>query len=96
MAMGYRFAVKDFKIKPGEGAGVLVANTGVAPIYRDADVAVDGVRGSYNLRHLMPGQEAWVAIENPSVTASSSLAIECDHLVPGQKIGYDADVKAEE
>ena len=93
MAMGYRFAVKDFKIKPGEGAGVLIANTGVAPIYRDAYVAVGGVRGEYNLRHLMPGKEAWVAIKNPSVTASSSPSIECAHLVSGQRISYDADVK---
>ena len=32
MAMGYRFAVKDFLVKSGEGAGVLVENTGVAPV----------------------------------------------------------------
>lgn len=93
MAMGYHFAIRDFKIKPGEGAGVLIANTGVAPIYRDAYVAVGGVRGEYNLRQLLPGKEAWVAINNPSVTASSSPTIECDHLVPGQRIQYDADVK---
>ena len=93
MAMGYHFAIKDFRIKPGEGAGVLIENTGVAPIYRDAYVAVGGVRGAYNLRHLMPGNEAWVEIRNPSVSASSSPTIECDHLVSGQKITYDADVK---
>ena len=96
MVMGYHFVVKDFRIKPGEGAGVLVENTGVAPVYRDAYVAVDGVRSSYNLRYLMPGKQAWMAIENPSVTVSSSLSIECDHLVPGQRIDYDADVTAEE
>ena len=92
MAMGYRFVIKDFLVKQGKGASVLIENAGVAPIYRDAYVAVDGERGSYNLRELMPGCEEWIQIENPSVTASPSLSIECDHLVTGQRIGYEADI----
>ena len=92
MAMGYRFEIRDFRIKEGEGAAVLVANVGVAPIYRDAFVAVEGVRGSYNLRSLMPGDEAWVVIPCRATSASRP-ALVSDHLVSGQEIQYQADIK---
>ena len=93
MAMGYRFCVKDFLVKDGEGAAVHIENTGVAPIYRDAFVAVGGIRGAYNLRKLMPGESYWISIKDASISASSPLTIECDHLVTGQKIGYDAGIE---
>lgn len=92
MSMGYRFEIRDFRIKEGEGAAVLVANVGVAPIYRDAFVAVEGVRGSFNLRRLMPGDEAWVVIPCRATSASRP-AVVSDHLVPGQEIQYQADIK---
>ena len=92
MSMGYRFTIKDYLVKDGEGAAVLIANTGVAPIYRDAFVAVAGVRGTYNLRDLMPGEDVWIEIKDASITASSLPAIECDHLVKGQQIEFEADV----
>ena len=90
MSMGYRFEIRDFKIKDGKGAAVLIANVGVAPIYRDAYLAVEGVRGSYNLRELMPGGQAWVSIPC-SASETSVPSIECDHLVSGQSIQYQAD-----
>lgn len=90
MSMGYRFCIRDFLVKEGEGAAVLIANEGVAPIYRDAFVEVDGVRGDYNLRGLMPGEEKWVTISASSAGRSSVPKIACDHLVRGQKIEYDA------
>ena len=92
MAMGYRFKVTDFLVKPGVGAGVQIENVGVAPIYRDAYVAVDGVRGPYNLRHLMPGGSVWIAVSDSKITSASKISIECDHLVAGQKIGFEASV----
>ena len=95
MAMGYRFKVTDFLVKEGTGAAVQIENSGVAPIYRDAFVAVDGIKGSYNLRNLMPGESVWVDILDKSIKSSSQLSIVCDHLVSGQKIEFDADVKAE-
>lgn len=91
MSMGYRFEVRDFQVKEGEGASVLIANVGVAPIYRDAFVKVEGVRGDLNLRTLMPGEEAWVTIPCKA-TKSSRPAIDCDHLVAGQEIQYQANV----
>lgn len=92
MSMGYRFEIQDFCVNPGKSASVLIENVGVAPIYRDAFVAVDGVRGSFNLRHLMPGESTWIQIKCPATKASKP-SIECDHLVKGQKIEYQASVK---
>ena len=92
MAMGYRFEIRDFRIREGESASVLIANTGVAPIYRDAFVEVAGVKGDFNLRTLMPGDEAWVRIPCKA-TPSDRPSIACDHLVPGQVIQYQADVR---
>lgn len=93
-AMGYRFKIKDYRIKSKKGAAILIANAGVAPIYRDAWVAVDGIRGGYNLRNLMPGEEVWIIIEDSKISSSVKPTIECDHLVPKQKgIEYDASVK---
>lgn len=89
MAMGYRFEVRDFRVKAGTGASVTVANTGVAPIYHAAFPAVDGVRSSFDLRSLMPGEEQTVLIPLPSASASSVLTIECDRLLPGVTIPYD-------
>ena len=92
MSMGYRFEVRDFQVKEGERASVLIANVGVAPIYRDAFVEVEGVRGDLNLRTLMPDEEAWVTIPCKATTASRPV-IACDHLVTGQEIQYQADIQ---
>ena len=94
MSMGYRFEVKDFRVKDGE-ALVCIANVGVAPIYRHAYVAVNGVRGDYSLRYLMPGERTWVRITDSGISASScTVSIECDHLVPKQKgIEFQANIE---
>ena len=92
MSMGYRFEIRDFQVKEGEGAAVRIANVGVAPIYRDAYVEVEGVRGDLNLGTLMPGDEAWVTIPCKATTASRP-SIACDHLVSGQEIQYQADIQ---
>jgi hypothetical protein len=92
MSMGYRFEIRDFQVKEGELAAVRIANVGVAPIYRDAFVEVDGVRGDLNLRTLMPGDEAWVTVACKA-SKTSRPAIACDHLVSGQEIQYQADIK---
>ena len=93
MSMGYRFEVRNFSVKAGTGASVRIANTGVAPIYRDAFLAVDGVRSGHSLRTLMPGTETTILIDNPSVTTASKLTIECDALLPGKTLPFDAPGK---
>ena len=92
MSMGYRFEIKDFCVNPGKSASVFIENVGVAPIYRDAYVAVEGVKGSFNLRNLMPGKSTWIQIKC-NATSASRPTIECAHLVKGQKIEYQASVK---
>ena len=84
------FFLRDFLLLPDQSVKILIANVGVAPIYRDAYVAVGGVRGSYNLRELMPGSQTWVSIPC-TATETSVPSIECDHLVSGQSIQYQAD-----
>ena len=92
MSMGYKFEIRDFRVK-GDEAAVLISNIGVAPIYRDAYVAVGGVKGEFSLRNLMPGQEQWIHVKGEGVSDQTVPSIECDHLVKGQKIEYKADVK---
>lgn len=92
MSMGYRFEIREFRVKEGEGALVRIANVGVAPIYRDTYVQVEGVRSRENLRDLMPGEEMCILI--PCRTSAASIpSIACDHLVTGQQIEYEAHVK---
>ncbi len=87
MANGYRFAITPFEAS-GMQSLVRVENEGIAPIYYDAFVAVDGVRSDESLRGLGPGQSLELLIgaggEDPGLT------IECDRLVPGQRILFDA------
>ncbi|MBP5382673.1 MAG: DUF4832 domain-containing protein [Bacteroidales bacterium] len=92
-SMGYSFRIKDFRVLQGKGAAVEIENSGVAPIYHDAYVEVDGVRGSYNLKALLPGESVWVEIPNRSVSASPQLSIACERLVDGQKIMFEADIR---
>ena len=92
MSMGYKYEILDYRIKDNKAA-VLIKNIGVAPIYRDAYVAIGSHTGSYSLAGLMPGKTAWVLIEGEGVNAAEKPRIVCDHLVSGQKIEYKADVK---
>lgn len=90
MSMGYKYTILDYRTK-GDSAVVQIKNTGVAPIYRDAYVAVGGVRGEENLRDLMPGESLWIEIDG-GYSAGAVPTIECDHLVEGQTIEYAANV----
>lgn len=92
MSMGYKFEIKDYRVK-GNEAVVLIANIGVAPIYRDAYVSVAGVNGEYSLKALMPGEEVWISFKGSGISADAKPEIVCEHLVSGQKIEYRANVE---
>ena len=85
MASGYQFKIVSFKTKT-DSSVVVVTNSGVAPFYYDAYIAVNGIRSPKSLKLLAPGEslECGVAAgsDNPLLT------IESDRLVPGQSIGY--------
>jgi hypothetical protein len=89
MACGYRFRVKGFDASNSRSI-VTFTNTGIAPIYFDAYPAVNGVRAAESLKGLLPGQDRAFSIAAGG--DAPALTIECDRLVPGQSIEYDADL----
>ena len=90
LACGYKFRITSFYAS-SDRSRVTVSNTGLAPIYRDAFIAVNGIRATTSLKLLAPGKSA--TFEIPGGGDSPVLTIESDHLVPGQSIGFDADLK---
>jgi hypothetical protein len=88
LSLGYRFRVKEYR-SAGKTSILTMTNTGIAPIYHDAFVAVAGRRSKTSLIGLCPGETrpCMVAAAGPAVT------IESDRLVPGQTIEFDADLK---
>ena len=85
MASGYKFKIVSFKTK-SDSSVVVVKNSGVAPIYYDAYISVNGVRSLQSLKLLAPNELVECSIStggnNPLLT------IESDRLVSGQTIGY--------
>lgn len=77
--MGYRFKINSFLSKEGESI-VEIESVGVAPIYYDAYVAVNGVRAIESLKLLLPGQKLTCNIaaggENPTLTIKSDRILE--------------------
>ncbi len=90
LACGYRFRITTFEAG-ASASRVTVENTGVAPIYHDAYVAVNGVRAPESLKLLAPGQRRQFTVASGG--AAPVLTIEADRLVPGQTIGFDADLR---
>lgn len=70
---------------------VTLTNSGVAPIYYDAFVAVNSVRADASLKYLQPGETRQFTVASGGV--EPKLTIECDRLVKGQQITFDADQK---
>jgi hypothetical protein len=68
-----------------------VSNKGVAPIYYDTFVAVNGIRAKESLKGLLPGESNRYDVASGG--ANAKLEIECDRLVHGQRIGFDANLK---
>lgn len=89
LACGYRFAITEFR-GDGKSFRVTVANAGIAPIYHDAFVAINGARAKESLKGLLPGEHR--SFDIPARGQTPVLTIESDRLVPGQQIEYDADL----
>jgi hypothetical protein len=90
MRCGYRFKVTEFAVSP-DACRVTIENSGIAPIYYDAFPAVNGIRSSTSLKGLLPGETKEFMI--PSGGGSPVLTIECDRLVRGQRIDFDANLR---
>lgn len=89
MACGYRFRVKKFEAS-ADAARVEIENRGIAPIYYDAHPAIGGVRSKESLKGMLPGEKR--TFEIAAGGTDPALTIECDRLVKGQRIGFDADL----
>jgi hypothetical protein len=89
MACGYKFKVCDFKTSKNKSV-VSVTNTGVAPIYYDAYITINGIRSLESLKFLQPGDTLQYQVQSGG--KSPALTIESDRLVPGQKIEYEANL----
>jgi len=84
-ACGYRFRITDYRSGPGRSA-LTVTNVGIAAIYTDAFVAVAGRRSPASLKGLCPGESRTCEV----AAEGEGVAIECDRLVPGQRIEFEA------
>lgn len=89
MANGYKFRIIDFRATQSQSR-VTVANTGIAPIYYDAYVTVNGVRAQMSLKGLLPSQNQEFLVASGG--NDPVLTIECDRLVQGQAIQFEADL----
>ncbi len=89
LACGYKFRVTAFEASD-TAAHVTVTNAGVAPIYYDAFVAVNGVRAKDSLKGLLPGEQRRITVAAGG--ADPKVTIECDRLVPGQHIEFEAEL----
>jgi len=87
LALGYRFAITRLASAPGRSE-LTLTNRGIAPLYCDAFPAVNGIRSTTTLKGLLPG--ATLAIVIPAGGPDPRVTIECDRLVPGQRIEFDA------
>ena len=86
---GYRFKVNRF-VASATVSELDIENTGIAPIYFDAYPAIGRVRSETSLKGLLPGESRQFRCAKGG--RMPVLTIECDRLVPGQKIEYLADL----
>ena len=92
MATGYHFVVKQCQTD-GTTTRLLVANEGIAPLYRDAWFAIGDIRSSSTLRGLLPGDECWIEIPTVPNGDGSDIQITSDCILPQQSIEFDADIR---
>ena len=85
MASGYRFKIESLKTATDTSVFEIL-NYGVAPIYYDAYLAVDGVRSPESLKLLAPGETKIFSVS--AGAEGAVISIECDKLVEGQEIQF--------
>jgi hypothetical protein len=90
MVCGYKFKITAFEAN-SSNSRVTVKNIGVAPIYYDTYVTVNSIRAAETLKYLQAGEIRKFTIQSGG--ANPKLTIECYHLVPGQRIEFEADLK---
>ncbi len=96
-ALGYRFRVTEALLDPPL-LKLRVENVGIAPIYRDAYFEYSGKRSAQSLRSLLPGSSLDTEIHIPADKEwdPTALRIQCEHLVAGQEIQFEAALQVRE
>lgn len=93
IASGYQFDIVGlFVSDTRDEVRVVVENTGIAPIYYDAFVAINGIRADDSLRTLYPGEReeysVLINVENTGI----DLTIESDDILDTQQIDFNANL----
>lgn len=96
MATGYHFVVTNCETD-GFQTKVIVKNTGVAPLYRDAYFAIGSVRSEETLKGLLPGESLELVIPtsveiDSNGDAITKPAITSDYILDTQVIEYDCNI----
>jgi len=97
-AMGYSLRLESLEKQTNEVRATFV-NQGVAPVYFEAYLTVDGVRSKESLKNLQPGKSRMLQLTLASEVASkisdnqSPISITSDRLLPGVTIPFAADIK---
>jgi len=89
MNIGYKFKIKSFKAS-SDYSIIRVENYGIAPLYYDAYITVNGIRANESLKLLLPDETKEYRVNSGG--SSPVLTIECDRLVEGQTIQFSADL----
>jgi hypothetical protein len=85
LATGYKFKIVSLRTA-ADTSVFEILNYGVAPIYYDAYIAVNGTRSPQSLKLLAPGQTQTYGVS--AGAEGAEITIECDKLVEGQKIQF--------
>ena len=92
---GYKFEITGYAVNK-ISAAVRVKNIGIAPLYHNAYVTVNGVRSDKSLKGLLPGEEATFTVAGLTIDDSETpkLTITGDKLLKDATIPYKANLSA--
>jgi hypothetical protein len=92
---GYKFEITGYAVNK-VSAAVRVKNIGIAPLYHNAYVTVNGVRSDKSLKGLLPGEEATFTVAGLTIDDSETpkLTITGDKLLKDATIPYKANLSA--
>ncbi|MBR2091583.1 MAG: hypothetical protein IJ905_14845 [Fibrobacter sp.] len=90
---GYKFEITGYAVNK-ISAAVRVKNIGIAPLYHNAYVTVNGVRSEKSLKGLLPGEEATFTVAGIQIgdIETPELTITGDKLLKGATIPYKASL----
>ncbi|MEX0987707.1 MAG: T9SS type A sorting domain-containing protein [Bacteroidales bacterium] len=85
MASGYKFKIEHLKTT-ADSSVLEILNYGVAPIYYDAYITIDGTRSQGSLKGLAPGETKTYSVS--AGAEGAEITIECDKLPAGMQIQF--------